>query len=58
MFFHLFFMVHPEYGVIEYLKGINKNNKNTRLLANPTGSIYLFKLVFTRASSLHPTLTK
>ena len=21
MFFHLIFMVHPEYGVIEYLKG-------------------------------------
>ena len=51
-------MAHPEYGVIEYKKVFYKNNKNTRLLTNPTGSIYLFKVGFTRASSRHPTLNK
>ncbi len=46
-------MVYPEYGVIEYLKGLNKNNKNTRLYFQEAFGFTLFAVILCpRASSL------
>ena len=52
-------MTYPEYGVIEYIKGFNKNNKNTRLYFQEAFGFTLFAVILCpRASSLPSTYCK